>query len=107
MKVLIVLLLGAAAWAAEVTYVSHDKVAGALAKGAPLVTANDLLVSGSHRDKAGSVEIHDKETDVFYVTDGEATFVTGGKIVGKKSTKAGQYTGTNIEGGTTHHLSKG
>lgn len=107
MKVLIVLLLAAAAWAAETTYVSHDKVAAALAKGGPLVNANDLTVSGSHRDKAGSVEIHDHETDVFYVTDGEATFVTGGTIVGKKATKSGQWTGTNIEGGQTHHLSKG
>src|SRR6266545_1933748 len=107
MKLAIMLLLGVAAWAAEVTYVGKDKVATALAKGGPLVTANDLLVSGSHRDKGGSVEIHDKETDVFYITDGEATFITGGTIVGKKQTKAGQWTGTNIEGGTTHHLSKG
>jgi len=107
MKVLIVLFITAAAWAADVTYVGKDKVAAALAKGGPLVTASDLTVSGSHREKGGSVEIHDHETDVFYITDGEATFITGGTIVGKKSTKAGQWSGTNIEGGTTHHLSKG
>ena len=65
-------------------YVDHDKVAAALAKGGPLVTASDVLVSGSHRDKPGQVEVHDKEMDVLYVTDGTATFVTGGKIVGGK-----------------------
>ena len=90
-----------------VTYVAHDTVAAALAKGGPLVTASDLLVSGSHRDKAGQVEVHDKETDVIYVTDGEATFVTGGTMIGGKVTKAGQSLGTDIKGGDIHHLSKG
>ena len=90
-----------------VTYVDHDKVAAALAKGGPLVTAPDLAVSGSHRDKAGQVEVHDKETDVIYVIEGDATFVTGGSMVGGKVTKAGQWLGTDIQGGDSHHLTKG
>jgi mannose-6-phosphate isomerase-like protein (cupin superfamily) len=98
------------AWAAgspSVTYVGHDKVAAALAKGGPLVNASDLLVSGSHRTGPGHVEVHDKETDVLYVTDGEATFITGGTMVGGKSTTPGQHAGTGIDGGETHHLAKG
>lgn len=91
----------------SVTYVDHEKVAAALAKGGPLVTAQNLLVSCSHRDKAGQVEVHDKETDVIYMVDGEATFVTGGTMVGGKSIKSGQYLGTDIKGGDTHHLGKG
>lgn len=98
------LLLNAAS---GVTYVPHDKVMSALHKGGPLVTAPDLTVSGSHRDKAGQVELHDKETDVIHVIDGEATFVTGGTMVGGKSTKPGQTVGTDIKGGETHHLTKG
>ena len=90
-----------------VTYVAHDTVTAALAKGGPLVTASDLLVSGSHRDKAGQVEVHDKETDVLYVIDGDATFVTGGTMIGGKVTKAGQSLGTDIKGGDIHQLSKG
>jgi quercetin dioxygenase-like cupin family protein len=99
------LLLAAAE--SGVTYVGHDKVSAALAKGGPLVGAPDLLVSGSHRDKAGQVEVHDKETDVIYMVDGEATFVTGGTMIGGKVTKAGQSLGTDIKGGDTHHLTKG
>ena|SRR5437867_11468241 len=90
-----------------VTYVDHDKVAAALAKGGSLVTAPDLLVSGSHRDKAGQVEVHDKETDVIYVIDGSATFVTGGTIVGGKVSRPGQMLGTDITGGKTQKLVKG
>ena len=88
-------------------FVDHDKVAAALAKGGSLVSASDVLVSGSHRVKPGQVEVHDKEMDVLYITDGTATFVTGGKIVGAKSTRADQWLGTDITGGTTHKLVKG
>ena len=90
-----------------VVFVGHDKVEAALAKGGPLVSASNLTVSGSHREKGGSVEVHEKETDVLYVTDGAATFVTGGTMVGGKSTKPGQQIGTDIKGGQTHNLVKG
>jgi mannose-6-phosphate isomerase-like protein (cupin superfamily) len=99
--------LAVASGASTVTYVDHDKVAAALAKGGPLVTAPDYLVSGSHRTGKGQVEVHDKETDVIYVVEGDATFVTGGTMIGGKTTKAGQWLGSDIQGGETHHLSKG
>ena len=91
----------------KVTYVGHDKVGAALAKGGPLATGPDLAVSGSHRDKAGQVEIHDKETDVIYIVEGEATFVTGGTPVGVKSTRPGQSLGSDIKNGETHHMTPG
>jgi len=90
-----------------VVHVDPDKVAAALAKGGPLVTRPDLLVSGSHREKAGQVEVHDKETDVLYIIEGEATFVTGGKMVAGKVTQPGQWLGTDITGGETRRIAKG
>lgn len=100
-------LLAGADASAPVTYIGHDKVADALAKGSSLVTAKDLTVSGAHRNAPGQVEWHEKETDVFYVVDGEATIITGGTMVGGKQTKPGQMLGTDIQGGETHQLSKG
>jgi mannose-6-phosphate isomerase-like protein (cupin superfamily) len=91
----------------SVVFVDHDKVAAALAKGGGLVSASDVLVSGSHREKPGQVEVHDKEMDVIYVVDGTATFVSGGKIVGAKNTRPDQWLGTDITGGTTQKLVKG
>ena len=102
-----VLMVGEPAGSADVTYVGHEKVEAALAKGGSIVTAKDLLVLGSHRTEAGHVEMHEKETDVFYIVDGDATFITGGKMVGGKLSKPGQWLGTDIQGGTVHHLSKG
>ena len=86
-------LAGAQGDSAGGVHVDPAKVAAALAKGGSLVTRPDLLVSGSHRDAAGKVEVHDKETDVLYVVDGEATFVFGGKMVGGKVTSARSVAG--------------
>ena len=90
-----------------VTYLNHEKVSAAFAKGGTLVTASDLIVLAAHRGEGGQVELHDKETDVFYVVDGEATFLTGGKMLGGKVTAPGQWRGTDLQGGQVHHLTKG
>src|SRR5512135_589466 len=89
------------------TYISHDKVADALAKGGSLAATKAYTVSGAHRSGPGQVEMHETETDILYITDGEATFVTGGTMVEGKKTEAGQWRGTNITGGQAHHLVKG
>lgn len=90
-----------------VTYLNHEKVGAALAHGGTLHRASDLLVMGMHRSGPGHVELHEKETDVFYVVEGEATLVTGGKMIGSHVTSPGQRLGTGIQGGEVHHLSKG
>jgi glc operon protein GlcG len=108
---LAVMILATALMAADdrskVTFVDHDKVVDALAKGGMLITAPDLSVRGSHRNGPGEVEVHEKETDVIYVVDGQATFVTGGTIVGSRTASPGQFLGTDIRNGQSQHLSKG
>jgi mannose-6-phosphate isomerase-like protein (cupin superfamily) len=94
--------LGAAA-ESTVTFVDHEKVA----KGGSLVTAPDYTVTVNRRTAAGQVEVHEKETDIFYVVDGDATFITGGTMIGGKVSRPNQLLGTEIQGGETHHLTKG
>jgi mannose-6-phosphate isomerase-like protein (cupin superfamily) len=103
-----VAMVGAPAGTAPaVTFVGHEKVAAALAKNGDLVKAPDLIVLGAHRNGAGRVEVHDRETDVMYVVAGEATIVTGGKMIGGKASGAGQWRGGEIQGGTAQRLAKG
>src|SRR5512143_1302061 len=90
-----------------VVYVPADKVAAALKDGTRIAAGSDFLALGAKRTGPGQVEVHDKETDTFYVIDGEATFVTGGKMIGGKISRPNQWLGTSIEGGETHHLKKG
>jgi quercetin dioxygenase-like cupin family protein len=87
----------------KATYVEATKVAA----GGTLATASDYNAQMLRRTAAGQVEVHTKETDIFYVVDGEATFVTGGTMVGGKETQANQLRGTSIEGGDTYRLKKG
>jgi mannose-6-phosphate isomerase-like protein (cupin superfamily) len=100
-------LLTAADAPTAVTFINHNRTTEALAKGGVMISAPNLIVQGGHRDKTGQVEVHETETDVIYVQDGEATFVTGGKMIGGKLTRPGQYLGTEIQGGESHHLTKG
>jgi mannose-6-phosphate isomerase-like protein (cupin superfamily) len=51
--------------------------------------------------------MHDNTNHVFIIQDGEAEFVTGGKMIDAKVIDPGQTRGTGIEGGTSHHLTKG
>jgi mannose-6-phosphate isomerase-like protein (cupin superfamily) len=95
------------AQSSQVTHVDHEKVAAALAKGGALVTSKDFTVQGIRRAGPGQVEIHEKETDIFYVTDGEATIVTGGAMVGGRQTAPNQLRGSDVKGGEIRHLKKG
>ena len=87
----------------KVTFIAADQVA----KGGSLATAPNLSITVAHRAEPGMVEVHDKETDTFYVLDGAATIVTGGTMVGGSVTGPGQHRGTDITGGQAQRLAKG
>ncbi|MBI1356696.1 MAG: hypothetical protein GC160_20340 [Acidobacteria bacterium] len=97
----------APARADDVVYIGKEKVAAAMTHPGVLSSGSDYIVSMSRRDKGGQSEVHADETDVFYVLDGSATFVTGGTITDPQTTEPGQIRGSGISGGQTHKLSKG
>jgi glc operon protein GlcG len=101
------LMTAAVAMADEVTYVSQEQVAAAMSKGGPLTDGSNYKVSVSRRTGPGQAEIHDGETDVFYIMEGSATFITGGTLVDKKTASPGQYRGSGIQGGKSQTLNKG
>ena len=81
--------------------------AATVAKGGSLATAANLSITIANRKEPGMVEVHDKETDTFYVLAGSATIVTGGTMVGGTETGPGQHRGTDITGGKAQRLAKG
>ena len=91
-----------------VTYFDRDRVTAAFAKGAVLFDGSDkYMVHASRRDKAGMVEIHEKDADIIYVLEGTATFVTGGAIVDATTVAPGEIRGVNVNGGDARQLAKG
>src|ERR1700730_16457389 len=91
---------------AAVHYIGHDKVSAVMAKGGEIVNDPGLIVLAQRRG-AGQVEYHEHTNHIFIMVEGEATFVTGGSMVDAKRTSPDQMRAEAIEGGETHHLSKG
>jgi mannose-6-phosphate isomerase-like protein (cupin superfamily) len=91
---------------AKVTYVHHDKVSAVMAKGGAIIEDPGLRVLAQRRG-SGEAEVHETTNHVFIIVEGEATMVTGGKLVDAKQTAPGQIRGTSVAGGQTQRLSKG
>jgi mannose-6-phosphate isomerase-like protein (cupin superfamily) len=101
------------------TYASAADVAALLAKakadhkdGQPLVAERILTLapyaaSLEYRSAVGPAAVHEKEAEIFYVIDGSATLVTGGKLVDEKRNNAANLGGTGIEGGKSQAVAKG
>jgi mannose-6-phosphate isomerase-like protein (cupin superfamily) len=96
----------AAGFPPRVHYIDHDKVAAGFVKGERVLEDEGLVVIAQRVMQRGS-EMHDNTNHVFIIEDGEAEFVTGGKMIDPKEMGPGQTRGTGIEGGVSHHLTKG
>ena len=61
-----------------------------------------------HREPGpGFSESHAEWADVYFVTSGSATIVTGGTIIDVSEGDPGEVRGTGIAGGTRHRISAG
>lgn len=90
-----------------VIHLDHEKVAAVFAQGGTLLATNNFKVMALRRDQPGEVEIHARDTDIVYVLEGSATFVTGGTAIGPRSTGPDETRANTIEGGDERYLTKG
>jgi uncharacterized protein GlcG (DUF336 family)/quercetin dioxygenase-like cupin family protein len=91
----------------KVTIFPAAKVNKAFEKGMPLIEIDNYKIHASHRDGPGVVEVHTKDTDIIYVLEGTATFVTGGTVVEGKNIEAEEIRGKDVKGGETRTITKG
>ena len=96
----------AAGFPQRVHYINHEKVEAAFVKGGRIIEDEGLIVIANRGVQRGS-EMHDHTNHVFIIVDGEAEFITGGKMTDPKVTAPGQTRGSGIEGGVSHRLTKG
>ncbi len=94
---------------AEVVLFNHDQVEQTFARGFPFNINTEFKVQAGHRQPGGpyAVEVHTRDTDIFYILEGTATFVTGGTAVDAKEVRPNEVTAKTISGGTERHLEKG
>lgn len=93
----------------EALFFDATQVRTSFSAGAVLLDGNDrnYMVHTSRRDKPGLAEIHTLDTDIIYVMEGKATFVTGGRVADAKEIAPDELRGARIEGGVTRQLAKG
>lgn len=90
-----------------VTYIPAARVDAGFAKGAVLADHGTYQVHASRRDTPGEVEVHAKDTDIIYVLEGTATFVTGGTVENGRDTAPGEIRAAAVTGGERRTLAKG
>lgn len=73
----------------------------------PIVQLAPISANLEYRPAVGPAAVHEKEAEMFYVVDGAATLVTGGKLANEKRTNAENLNGTAIEGGASQAVAKG
>jgi len=124
LSIVVLTIAAGAAWAQQPapptkTYSSSADVTALLAKakadhkdGQATVIENILRLAPysanlEYRTAVGPAAVHEHEAEMFYVLEGSATLVTGGKLANEKRTNAENLSGTAIEGGTPQSVAKG
>jgi glc operon protein GlcG len=90
-----------------VTFIDSQMVAAGFDKGQVLVSMGNYMVHASHREMDGVAEIHTLDTDLIYVLEGAATFVTGGTVPDAKAVEPNELRGSTIVGGESRRVVKG
>ena len=69
----------------------------------------ELRVAVQHeKNKSGAAaELHDASDDVYYVLEGSATLILGGKLEAPKETEPGEWRSPRILDGRTYEIKKG
>jgi len=84
-----------------------DKKEGQALVSEPILRLAPYNANLEYRTAVANAAVHEKEAELFYVIDGSATLVTGGKLVGETRTNAENLSGTAIQGGTPRNIAKG
>jgi len=108
-----------AAAAASRTMVSAADVTALIAKAKAERKDNQALLAQSmiqlapynvsleYRAAVANAAVHETEAELFYVIDGSATLVTGGKLTNESRTNAANLSGSGIESGVSRRVAKG
>jgi len=114
--VLVVALVATAQEAAKLVYVPAKQIEADIRKASANNGEQEINLIERTPDHAGillrrtlpgKAEVHETETDVWYVIDGGCILVTSGSLIDAKPEGPGQIRGTGITGGEERKIGKG
>jgi mannose-6-phosphate isomerase-like protein (cupin superfamily) len=83
------------------------EVLAAFAAGRSFIETPEYRVGLARREGPGDAEIHDTDTDIFYVFEGAAVLVTGGLMVEPRTVGPNEIRAASTLGGEARTVSKG
>ncbi len=89
------------------TIIDAARVAAAFAAGGSFLETPEYRVGMARREGPGDAEVHDLDTDIFYVFEGAATLVTGGEMVEPRTVGPNETRAASTRGGVAQTVSKG
>jgi mannose-6-phosphate isomerase-like protein (cupin superfamily) len=100
-------MVSAADVSAMIAKAKADRKEGQALLAQSMIQLAPYNVSLESRNAVANAAVHDREAELFYVVEGSATLVTGGKLKDEKRTNAENLSGSGIEGGESRHVAKG
>jgi len=100
-------MVSAADVAALIAKAKVDRKEGQALLAQSMIQLPPYNVSLEYRSAVANAAVHDHEAELFYVVDGSAMLITGGKLKDEKRTNAENANGSGIEGGVSRHVAKG
>src|SRR5580765_7644679 len=100
-------MVSAADVAALIAKARVDRKEGQALLAQSMIQLAPYNVSLEYRAAVANAAVHETEAELFYVVDGSAMLVTGGKLRDEKRTNASNLSGSGIDGGQSRHVAKG
>ena len=91
----------------QTTIVAAADVVNAMTAGGSFLETSDYRVGMARREGPGDAEVHDIDTDVFYVFEGTATLVSGGLMVEPRTVNPNEHRAARTTGGEARPVRKG
>jgi mannose-6-phosphate isomerase-like protein (cupin superfamily) len=100
-------IVSAADVAAMIAKAKADRKEGQALLAQSMIQLAPYNVSLEYRAAVANAAVHETEAELFYVIDGSATLVTGGKLTADATRNGANLTGKGIEGGSSRKVAKG
>ena len=83
------------------------ELVSSFATGRSFIETAQYRFGTARREGPGDVEIHAADTDIFYVVEGSAELVTGGRMTEPRTVGPNETRGSRIEGGESRTVGAG
>ncbi len=91
----------------KTTIIDAARVAAAFTAGGSFLETPEYRLGMARREGPGDAEVHDLDTDIFYVFEGTATLVSGGELVEPRTVTPGEHRAPSTRNGEARTVTKG